>query len=86
MTAPSGETVVEAENYTNLEMRKIQDWAQNNKLKFNENKSKVMLMSRRERREKDIEIYVKNKKTSKSNQYNIGTKCNSLTQQADCYT
>ena len=58
-----GETVVEAENYMNLEMRKIQDWAQNNKLKFNENKSKVMLMSRRKRREKkDIEIYVNNKK------------------------
>ena len=54
MTAPSGETVVEAENYTNLEMRKIQDWAQNNKLKFHENKSKVMLMSRRKRMEKRI--------------------------------
>ena len=37
-----GESVVEAENYMNLEMRKILDWAQNNKLKFNENKSKVM--------------------------------------------
>jgi hypothetical protein len=38
-----GETVVEAENYMNLEMRKIQEWAQNNKLKFNENKSKVVV-------------------------------------------
>jgi glutamine amidotransferase-like uncharacterized protein len=47
-----GETVVEAENYMNLEMRKIQEWAQNNKLKFNENKSKVMLMTRRKRKEK----------------------------------
>ena len=44
-----GESVVEAENYMNLEMRKILDWAQNNKLKFNENKSKVMLMSHRRR-------------------------------------
>jgi hypothetical protein len=33
-----GETVAEAENYMNIELRKIQDWAQNNKLKFNENK------------------------------------------------
>jgi len=49
-----GETVVEAENYMNLEMRKIQEWAQNNKLKFNENKSKVMLISRRKRRKKRI--------------------------------
>jgi hypothetical protein len=36
----------------NLEMRKISDWVQNNKLKFNENKSKVMLISRRKRKEK----------------------------------
>jgi hypothetical protein len=47
-----GETVVEAENYMNLEKRKIQDWAQNNRLKFNENKSKVMLISRRKGRGK----------------------------------
>ena len=47
-----GETVAEAENFMNLEMRKIQDWAINNKLKFNEDKSKVMLMSRRKRKEK----------------------------------
>jgi len=46
----------------NLEMSKIMEWAQNNKLKFNENESKVMLMSRRRRTErKDIEIFVNNK-------------------------
>jgi hypothetical protein len=47
-----GESVVEVENYMNLEMRKIQDRAQNNKLKFNKNNSEVMLMSRRKRKEK----------------------------------
>jgi len=53
---------VEAEKYMNLELRKIQEWAQNNKLKFNENKSKAMLMSHRKRKEKkEIEIYVNNK-------------------------
>jgi len=36
----------------NLELRKISDWAQRNKLKFNENKSKVMLMSRRKEKKK----------------------------------
>jgi hypothetical protein len=57
-----GESVVEAENYMNLEMRKFLEWAKNNKLKFNENKSKVMLMSRRRRLEKkEIEIYLNNK-------------------------
>ena len=56
------ESVVEAENYMNLEMRKILKGAKNNKLKFNENKSKVTLMSRSSRRErKEIEIYVNNK-------------------------
>jgi hypothetical protein len=33
-----GESIVEAENYMNLELSKISDWAQNNKLKFNEHK------------------------------------------------
>ena len=50
-----GQTIVEAENYMNLEMRKIQEWAQNNKLKLNANKSKVMLMTRRRRRGKKRE-------------------------------
>ena len=47
-----GELIVEAENYMNLEMRKISDWNQKNKLKCNENKSKVMLMSRRKEKKK----------------------------------
>ena len=47
-----GESIVEAENCVNLELRKISDWAQKNQLKFNEHKSKVMLMSRRKRKEK----------------------------------
>ena len=55
-----GESIVEAENYTNLELRKISDWAQKNKLTFNENKSKVMLMFRRKRRrrKKEVGIYL----------------------------
>ena len=57
-----GESVIEDEHYKNLEMRKVLEWAQNNKIKFNENKSKVMLMSHRRRREKkEIEVYVNNK-------------------------
>jgi hypothetical protein len=57
-----GESIVEAENYMNLELRKISEWAHNNKLKFNEHKSEVTLMSRRKRKEKkEIEIYLNNK-------------------------
>jgi len=47
-----GESIVEAENYTNLKLRKISDWAQKNKLTFNENKSKVMIMPRRIHKDK----------------------------------
>jgi len=36
MILTRGESVLEAENYMNLEIRKILEWAQNNKLKFNE--------------------------------------------------
>jgi len=63
-----GETIAEAENYINIELRKIQDWAQNNKMKFNDNKSKVMLMSRRKRKEnKEIGVYINNKKLKQVN-------------------
>jgi hypothetical protein len=57
-----GETVSEAENFSNLEMSKITVWSKRNKVRFNEEKSKVMLISRRKRKEvKDINIYLNNK-------------------------
>jgi len=56
----TGELVVEAENYINLEMRKISDWAQNNKLKFNENKSNAYV-SQEKKGNKEMEIYLNNK-------------------------
>jgi len=46
----------------NLELQKISNWAQNNKIKFNENKSKMMLLSRRRRKErKKVELYANNR-------------------------
>jgi hypothetical protein len=46
----------------NLEMRKIQIWAQNNKLNFNANKSQVMLITRRIRWGKnEVDIYLNKK-------------------------
>jgi hypothetical protein len=48
-----------------IEMRKIQEWAKNNKITFNENKSKAMFMTCRRRKEKkEIEIYVNEKNTA----------------------
>jgi len=63
-----GDTVVEAENYMNIKMKKIMEWATNNRLMFNDNKSRTMLMSRRRRKEKkEIEIYVNNTKIKQEN-------------------
>ena len=43
-------------------MNKVLTWAQNNKLNFNEQKSKVMFISRRKRKENnEISFYMNNK-------------------------
>ena len=44
------ESVREAENIINIEVGKITTWARNNKINFNETKSKVMLITRRGRK------------------------------------
>jgi len=51
------DSIRKAENIANVEMNKISVWAKENKIRFTEQKSKVMLMTRRKRRErKDLEI------------------------------
>ena len=40
-----------AENISNVEMGKITAWSRNNKIKFNEDKSKIMIISRGKRKE-----------------------------------
>jgi hypothetical protein len=44
------DSIREAENIANVEMDKIATWAENDKTRFNEEKSKVMLMTRRKRK------------------------------------
>jgi hypothetical protein len=57
-----GERVREAENFSNLEMSKITAWSKRNNVGSNEEISKVMVISRRKRKEvKDINIYLNNK-------------------------
>jgi len=57
--ATRGKTVIEAENITNIELTKISAWAIANKIHFNKQKSKTMLVSRRKRKErKNLEIYL----------------------------
>jgi hypothetical protein len=53
-------TVPEVENFTNMEMSKITQWSEENKLHFNDQKSKVMLISRRRKERKAIDIYLNN--------------------------
>jgi hypothetical protein len=55
-------TVREIENTANTELSKMSAWAKYNKTRFNNQKSKVMLMMRRKRREQmELEIYLNNK-------------------------
>jgi hypothetical protein len=56
------ESIGEAENIANIEMSKIANWASENKINFNEEKSKVMLLTRRERNEqKTVALFLNNK-------------------------
>ena len=52
LIAVKAESTREAENVTNIEMNKTLIWARINKIKFNEQKSKVMVISRMKRKEK----------------------------------
>ena len=50
------------EKYANAELSKIEGWSRRNKIKFNDKKSKVMLVTRRKRKEdKDIVLYLHSK-------------------------
>jgi hypothetical protein len=62
LLAIRGETVSEAENFTNLEMRKFTTWAKSYNINFNEEKSKTVLISERKQKEgKEINVFLNNK-------------------------
>ena len=56
-----GKTLTEAEVYANSDLGKIENWARENKMKFNESKSKAMLITRK-RCCHDINIYLNNRR------------------------
>jgi ribonuclease HI len=56
-----GKTLTEAEVYANSDLAKIENWARENKMQFNESKSKAMLITRKRSRN-DINIYLNNRK------------------------
>jgi len=53
-------TIAEVGNYTNMEMTKIIKWSKENKLLFNDQKSKVLLISRRRKERKTIDLFLNN--------------------------
>jgi hypothetical protein len=58
-----GQTTSEAEAYTNSELAKIENWAKQNKMQFNELKSKTMLIARKRKSNREnIKIYLKNRR------------------------
>ena len=56
------ESIRKSENISNVEMSKISEWAKENTIRFNEQISKIMLMTKRKRKErKELEIYLNDK-------------------------
>jgi hypothetical protein len=52
--ATRGGSVKPVENYVNVELCNINEWMKNNKARFNDKKFKVMLVSRRKRKQTKI--------------------------------
>jgi hypothetical protein len=56
-----GKTPTEAEAFANSDLAKIEKWAKDNKMQFNESKSKAMLITRK-RNTENINIYINNRR------------------------
>lgn len=61
-----GKTLAEAEAYANSDLAVIGKWARENKMKFNENKSKVLLISSK-RKQGKVTIFLDNRKLGQVN-------------------
>jgi predicted RNA-binding protein with RPS1 domain len=59
LIATRGDSIRALENYANVEVSKMEECLRRNKIKFNDKKSKVMLVTKMKRREdNDITIYL----------------------------
>ena len=57
-----GKTEVEVENYANIEAQKVAQWARNNKISFNDQKSKITIITRQKpKNRRDFNIFLNNK-------------------------
>jgi hypothetical protein len=58
-----GSSQAEVENYANIEIQKVANWARNNKMSFNDQKSKVMIITKKNpKNRRDIKIFLNKKK------------------------
>jgi hypothetical protein len=62
MVLTRGKCALDTENYANQDLKKIENWARKNKMHFNENKSKVLLVTTKISGDnKTLNIYLNNK-------------------------
>ena len=62
MVLTRGKCALDAENYANQNLKKIENWARENKMHFNENKSKVLLVTKETLgHNRTLNIYLNNK-------------------------
>ena len=57
-----GTCKIKRENYVNQDLKKIERWATDNKIKFNDKKSKVLFISRKRNEDRKVNIYLNYKR------------------------
>ena len=62
-----GASTIEAENYANQDLKKIERWDTDNKMEFNDKKSQILFISRKRNDEKYVSIYLNYKKLNQTN-------------------
>ena len=64
-----GSNLTEIEHYANIEMLKVTNWAQQNKITFNDRKSKLLLITRKNQNsERGLTVYLNNRKLDQTKQ------------------
>ena len=59
MLIVKGNSLLEIENHANIELQKISSWAEQNKIIFNSEKSKLMVVTRRKTKpDREINIFL----------------------------
>jgi len=66
-----GTSQVEVENYANIEIKKVANWARNNKMRFNDQKSKVTIITKKKpKNRRYINIFLNKKKLQQADTMN----------------